>query len=94
LDAQRAELAGADYVTISPVFETASKPGYGPALGLQGLEDVTKDVSIPVIALAGILSANAADCIRRGAQGVAVMGGVMQSHNPGAAVEEMIAALS
>ena len=29
--------AGADYVTVSPVFLTASKPGYGPALGLDGL---------------------------------------------------------
>ena len=25
--------AGADYVTVSPVFATESKPGYGPALG-------------------------------------------------------------
>src|ERR1700737_648895 len=29
--------AGADYVTLSPVFLTSSKPGYGPALGLDGL---------------------------------------------------------
>ena len=94
LDAQRAELAGADYVTLSPIFETASKPGYGPALGLNGMEDAVRDVSIPLIALAGISSANAAHCMQHGAQGVAVMGGVMQSHNPGTAVEELIAALS
>ena len=25
--------AGADYVTLSPIFATRSKPGYGPALG-------------------------------------------------------------
>ena len=31
--------AGADYVTISPVFLTASKPGYGPAIGLDGLAE-------------------------------------------------------
>ena len=30
-----AQLAsGADYVTLSPIFPTASKPGYGPTLGL------------------------------------------------------------
>ena len=29
--------AGADYVTLSPIFLTDSKPGYGPALGLDGL---------------------------------------------------------
>jgi thiamine-phosphate pyrophosphorylase len=90
LDAQRAELAGADYVTLSPVFETASKPGYGPVLGLKGLEEASRDVSIPLIALAGISTANAADCIQHGAQGVAVMGGVMQAQDAGAAVSGLI----
>src|SRR6266480_7442721 len=28
--------SGADYVTVSPVFPTASKPDYGPAIGLDG----------------------------------------------------------
>ena len=94
LDAQRAELAGADYVTLSPVFETASKPGYGPALGLKGLEEASKDVSIPLIALAGISTANAADCIQHGAQGVAVMGEVMQAQDAGAAVAGLISVLA
>src|SRR6266446_3108453 len=29
--------AGADYVTLSPIFLSASKPGYGPAVGLEAL---------------------------------------------------------
>jgi thiamine-phosphate pyrophosphorylase len=32
-----AEAAGADYATLSPIFPSASKPGYGPALGLEAL---------------------------------------------------------
>ena len=28
-----AAASGADYVTLSPIFASASKPGYGPALG-------------------------------------------------------------
>src|SRR6266404_7895919 len=35
-EASRLLGAGADYVTASPVFLTASKPGYGPELGLDG----------------------------------------------------------
>jgi thiamine-phosphate pyrophosphorylase len=93
VDVQRAELAGADYVTFSPVFETASKPGYGPALGLEGLAEAARDVSIPLIALAGISSANTGDCIQHGAHGVAVMGGVMQSDDPAGAVKRLITAL-
>ncbi len=32
-EVRAAREAGADYVTLSPIFLTASKPGYGPALG-------------------------------------------------------------
>ncbi len=35
-DAMAAAAAGADYVTLSPIFESASKPGYGPCLGPEG----------------------------------------------------------
>ena len=33
-DVAGAASGGADYVTLSPIFPTGSKPGYGPALGL------------------------------------------------------------
>ena len=52
--------AGADYVTMSPVFLTQSKPGYGPAIGLDGLAAAVAAARGPVVALAGITSANAA----------------------------------
>jgi thiamine-phosphate pyrophosphorylase len=86
--------SGADYVTISPVFITASKPGYGPAIGLGGLAEIVRQVSGPVIALGGITAANAPLCLSAGASGVAVMGEVMRAANPQAAVEAMLAAIS
>src|SRR5271166_4417284 len=55
--------AGADYVTVSPVFLTLSKPGYGPALGLDGLAQIVARSSGPVIALDGITADNAAHCL-------------------------------
>ena len=30
--------AGADYMTLSPIFLSPSKPGYGPAVGLDALQ--------------------------------------------------------
>ena len=36
-DVAAAAAAGADYVTLSPIFLTDSKPGYGPALGIAAL---------------------------------------------------------
>jgi thiamine-phosphate pyrophosphorylase len=77
---------GADYVTVSPVFLTASKPDYGPALGLDRLARIVARVSGPVVALGGITAENAASCLSAGAQGVAVMGEVMRASDPRAAV--------
>jgi len=85
--------SGADYVTVSPVFVTASKPGYGPAIGLDGLARVVAQVSGPVIALGGITAANAALCLSSGAHGVAVMGEIMRAADPRAAVESILAAM-
>jgi len=86
--------AGADYVTVSPVFLTASKPGYGPALGLEGLSRIVAEASGPVIALGGITAENAASCIAAGAIGVAVMGDVMRSADPRAATAAILRAIS
>jgi thiamine-phosphate pyrophosphorylase len=82
--------AGADYVTASPVFVTASKPGYGPALGLDGLARIVGRAPGPVIALGGITPQNAALCFAAGARGIAVMGEVMRSTDPQATVEDML----
>ena len=38
LEAAAQLAAGADYATLSPIFLTRSKPGYGPAVGLDALE--------------------------------------------------------
>ena len=86
--------SGADYVTLSPVFPTASKPGYGPAIGLDGLAEIIAQVPGPVIALGGVTPANAPLCLSAGASGVAVMGEVMRAANPQAVVEAMLAAMS
>jgi thiamine-phosphate pyrophosphorylase len=82
--------AGADYVTVSPIFVTASKPGYGPALGLDRLACIAKQVAGPLIALGGVSAENAALCLSAGAQGVAVMGVVMRASDPRAAVEGIL----
>jgi thiamine-phosphate pyrophosphorylase len=86
--------SGADYVTISPVFLTISKPGYGPAIGLGGLAEIVAQVPGPVIALGGINAANAPLCLSAGASGVAVMGEVMRATNPQATVAAILAAIS
>ena len=81
---------GLDYVTCSPVAASLSKPGYGPVLGPVGLGAAVAALrrdrrSAPtVLALGGVEACNAGQWIRAGADGVALMGAVMTSRNPGA----------
>jgi thiamine-phosphate diphosphorylase len=79
-DVARAADEGCNYVTLSPVFLTGSKPGYGPPLGLASLAGLP----LPVWALGGVTAGNAASCVRSGAAGVAVMGAVMGAREPAA----------
>ncbi len=52
---RRAAAEGDDYVTISPVFPTRSKPGYGPPLGLTGLHRMAMAVpGLSLYALGGV----------------------------------------
>ncbi|MBK5223256.1 MAG: thiamine phosphate synthase [Acidimicrobiia bacterium] len=78
-----------DYATLSPIFATASKPGYGPPLGV----DALAEAPLPTFALGGITSANAAACVRAGAAGVAVMGAVMGADDPARAVRGLLDAI-
>jgi thiamine-phosphate pyrophosphorylase len=92
-DVVRAAEAGADYVSLSPIFATPSKPGYGPALGLAALEHAAR-LGIPVMALGGVTTGRVGACIGAGAAGVAVMGEIMRSASPQATVKEFLAALA
>ena len=77
--AQKREAEGADFVTYSPIYPTASKPRYGPAVGVKCLIEVTEVVKIPVFALGGITPDRVDKCLAAGAFGVAVMSGVMSA---------------
>lgn len=68
---------GCDYIFVSPVYETASKPGYGPVLGPAGLAALCPS-GLPVYALGGVAPECVAECVRAGAYGVAVMGPVLR----------------
>jgi thiamine-phosphate pyrophosphorylase len=72
-EARAGELLGAAYIGAGPVWPTPSKPDADPPIGLDGLDEICRAVTIPVVSIGGIDSSNAADCIRAGAAGVAVI---------------------
>ena len=70
-----------------------SKPGYGPALGLEGLAAGCRAVpGLPVLALGGV-SPPASACLDAGAAGVALMGAVMRADDPAAVVRDVVVGL-
>jgi thiamine-phosphate pyrophosphorylase len=92
-DVARAGAEGCDYVTVSPVHPTISKPRYGPALGADGLAALVRVPGAPpVFALGGVTPHNARACFLAGAVGVAVMGAVMRAARPDHRVADLLAA--
>ena len=81
IEAAVSENLGFNYLIFGPVFETSSKLKYGRPHGLENLNYVCESVDIPVFAVGGINTDNAADCIKAGASGVAVVSALMQSDN-------------
>jgi thiamine-phosphate pyrophosphorylase len=71
--AQSAAAAGADYLFFGPVFATPSKASFGAPQGLDLLAKVCRAATIPVLAIGGITSENAAACLDSGAAGIAAI---------------------
>jgi thiamine-phosphate pyrophosphorylase len=88
-DVEHAHVAGVDYVTLSPIFHSASKPGYGPPLGLDAIQRAAQ-IGIPVLALGGITASNAAATMNAGAAGVAIMGSAMAAEKPAATIDGIL----
>lgn len=87
------EIAAADgcsYATLGPFAASASKPGYGPALGALAYADLP----LPTYALGGVTPKHCRVALEAGAHGVAVMGAVMRSTNPGLVVRDLLRALA
>lgn len=89
----RAAEEGCGWATLSPVLPTPSKPGYGPALGLDGLARLAAVAGLPVLALGGLSAATVGACLDAGAAAVAVMGAVMRAPDPAAEAAALLGAL-
>nr|WP_256091785.1 thiamine phosphate synthase [Micromonospora haikouensis] len=81
--AELARLTTEDYATLSPVYPSRSKPGYGPPLGPRRLGELIRFSPVPVLALGGIETPEQVRaCLAAGAAGVAVQGAIMRAPDP------------
>ncbi len=90
--ARRAEAEGVDYLIAGPVYETRSHPGREPA-GLALIEEVTRSVRTPTLAIGGVTAGRVEDLVRAGASGVAVISAILAQPDKRAAAEGLRRAL-
>jgi thiamine-phosphate pyrophosphorylase len=89
-EAARAQLDGADFVTLGPVYHTPSKAPYGEPLGLNALTEAAGVVTIPVFALGGVKPSSVAEVLSAGARGVALISAIMTAQDPALATESLL----
>ena len=76
--AKEAEIAGATYLGSGAVFGTSTKKDAKP-MELSTLREITKSVTIPVVAIGGITASNADRLKDTGIAGIAVVSGIFAS---------------
>jgi len=89
-DARAAERGGADYIGVSPIFETATKADTAPALGLEGLRQIRAAVNVPLVAIGGLNRHNVGHVIHSGADGVAVVSAIVAAQDPEEASRDLL----
>ncbi len=88
-EAIEAEKGGADYLGVSPIYATPTKTDTALPLGLKGLRAIRKAVKLPLVGIGGLNRNNAADVIRSGADGVAVVSAIVAAADPETAASEL-----
>jgi thiamine-phosphate pyrophosphorylase len=80
-----------DYIAYGPVFSTATKPDHEAVVGIDGLQQVRRLVTVPLFAIGGIAVERVSKIRQAGADGVAVISAVLQAPHIGRAVDAIMA---
>ncbi len=79
---ERAERAGADFVTLSPVLPSPGKAEPGQELGWTRFAAIKKEAKVPIYALGGLDHSNAKSAAEHGAYGIGAIRSVWQTSTP------------
>jgi thiamine-phosphate pyrophosphorylase len=76
-----AQKSGADYIGISPVFKTGTKPDAKNPVGVKLIKSIRKRVKIPIVAIGGIKLSNAKEVICAGSDCICAISAVITGKN-------------
>lgn len=88
-EAVAAEKAGADYIGVGAVFGTSTKKD-ARNLSVEKLREISRAVTIPVVAIGGINKSNLMDLSGSAVHGVAVVSAIFAAENVGKATAELL----
>lgn len=86
-EAKIAEALGADYLGLSPIFVTETKPELIQHLDIKGIPLLKEAVKIPVVGIGSMSESNAYEAVKAGLDGVAVVSAICSREDPRAAAE-------
>ena len=89
-EARLAIAAGADYLGCGAVFGTATKPGVAK-LGLANLRAIRRVATRPMVGIGGVTSDNYGEVLSTGADGAAVISGILGADDIKAEVAKFVA---
>jgi thiamine-phosphate pyrophosphorylase len=75
-EARAAEAGGADYLGLSPIFMTATKPELVCQIGLEGIGPIRRATKLPLVGIGSMNEKNAFEAVRCGLDGVAVVSAI------------------
>ncbi len=87
--ALQAVAQGADYIGVGPLFPTLTKGVPVQPVGLEYLDWVVTNLSIPFVALGGVTLANVGEVRRHGARLVALVSEIVSAEDIGAKVQQI-----
>jgi thiamine-phosphate pyrophosphorylase len=78
-EAVLAEKAGADYVGLGPIFDTATKKDAGDGIGPLKIREVKDAIKLPVVVIGGINKENCKSVLQNGADSLVAISAVVCS---------------
>ena len=82
-----------DYLAVGPVFATTGKRAPDPVVGLDLVRRARERTGLPLVAIGGIDAARARAVVEAGADGLAVIGALLEEDDLGAALRRLRAAM-
>lgn len=89
-DIEAANQLDVDYVGISPVYLTPTKTDTAAAFGLDGVGRAAALSKHPTVGIGGMNLRTAADVMKAGADGIAVVSAIMSADSPAQASEALL----